>query len=49
MLLLLYVFHVKGDSRPPSQSPMRIETYPQISFVCNLWEGFNRRLSERQR
>ena len=26
MLLLLYKFHVKGDSQPPSQSPMRDET-----------------------
>ena len=26
MLLLLHTFHVKGDSHPPSQSPMRDET-----------------------
>ena len=26
MLLLLHKFHVKGDSHPPSQSPMRDET-----------------------
>ena len=34
MLLHLCKFHVKGDSHPPSQSPMRVETYLHVTFVC---------------
>ena len=33
MLLHLHEFHVKGDSRPPSQSPMRSEQL-SANFPC---------------
>jgi hypothetical protein len=33
------IFHVKGDSHPPSQSPMRVAAFPQITFVCSLKPG----------
>ena len=43
MLLHLHGFHVKGDSRPPSQSPMRVGIFTsqptQCASECECAEG----------
>ena len=42
MFLNLHGFHVKGDSHPPSQSPMRIDSSLRIDFVYSLSRRPNR-------
>ena len=41
MLLYLHGFHVKGDSHPPSQSPMLVENpSTNISIIDNNFNYF---------